>query len=512
MNNPAAMELTKFNNADMIADLGAEMARNPNKVITIHEMLSMLDLAGDLRAVYEFADRYLDLTKTEVAKAVKQATIKNKLGYYPQNSVEFVQEYMKHSGFIVTFNGDIRHDLKTVRLHGEHVTDQDMQNKSVRETVEVLYGGAISTTSLISRLVNQVNIHGFGWTERAISHAFAEWLELRREQLLLGVYYTIAYNPRVKAAASDEWKKLVSHAFDDGKTSQAVATAVVQKFIWQVKRKIRKQRIENHLMLVLFGPQGTGKSTLARLICSPVADLMSDSDFMGVCDDKSLELFEYYVLFLDEMDKANRVDAGTIKRRITEPTITTRMHNTHGLGRQRNNATFIGTSNLPIDQVITDTTGTRRFYQLDVLTGAKQHWEVFNSINWLTLWQSVNEDGPDPTEPYKAELASVQEEERATSIVEEWAWWVTSEHPQQHNKRVTCRDLYYRDGEKEGPEEWCFAAYQNRYAPGAKLSEQWFGRELTRLCKYYGGKFPLAKGPRVTAGTTYNWVDVQKTM
>ena len=219
MNNPAVMELIKFNNADMIADLGAEMARNPNKVITIHEMLSMLDLAGDLRAVYEFADRYLDLTKTEVAKAVKQATIKNKLGYYPQNSVEFVQEYMKHSGFIVTFNGDIRHDLKTVRLHGEHVTEQDMQNKSVRETVEVLYGGAISTTSLISRLVNQVNIHGFGWTERAISHSFAEWLELRREQLLLGVYYIIAYNPRVKAAASDEWKKLVSHAFDDGKTS-----------------------------------------------------------------------------------------------------------------------------------------------------------------------------------------------------------------------------------------------------------------------------------------------------
>jgi hypothetical protein len=59
----------------------------------------------------------------------------------------------------------------------------------------------------------------------------------------------------------------------------------------------------------------------------------------------------------------------------------------------KQNCTFIGATNRPIDEMIFDRTGMRRFYQINCLE--KMNWSAINQIDYLSLIQCIDENRED---------------------------------------------------------------------------------------------------------------------
>ncbi len=170
---------------------------------------------------------------------------------------------------------------------------------------------------------------------------------------------------------------------------------IILNFMWQVKRKMKKIPVTNHLMPILYGGQGSGKSCFIRQIIEPLADFAIDANFNMVQDERNISIWNNYVFLFDEMQYASKSDWGAIKNKITTPKLDMRVLYSNNTCKIDNNATFIGTSNdIGLDQSITDATGNRRFIGLNVLP--KMNWDLINSIDFLSIWRSVDATGKDP--------------------------------------------------------------------------------------------------------------------
>ncbi len=202
---------------------------------------------------------------------------------------------------------------------------------------------------------------------------------------------------------------------------QNIAIPVLLNFMWQVKRKMQKIPVTNHLMPILFGGQGSGKSYFVRLMTEPLRPFSVDADFTMIQDDRYISLWENYIFFLDEMQHASKSDWAVIKNRITKPSLDMRPLYSTNLTKVANNATFIGTSNdIGLEQSITDSTGNRRFIGLNVLP--KMDWDTINSIDFLTIWKSVDPTSTDPIDAYNVrnDIIKEQTDSKFMSPVEHW--------------------------------------------------------------------------------------------
>ena len=170
-----------------------------------------------------------------------------------------------------------------------------------------------------------------------------------------------------------------------------IEVGIMKHFLWQVKRKMWEQPVENHIMPVFVGKSGCGKSHAISRMLSPIKDITyMDGDFKKLVDSReSFALIHNFVYFMDEMSKADKADVETIKNKITSPIIQYRKLGTNANETGPNNATFIGASNLDLEYVIKDTTSVRRFYQLTTLD--KMNWEAINSFDFLQMWRSIDE-------------------------------------------------------------------------------------------------------------------------
>jgi hypothetical protein len=168
--------------------------------------------------------------------------------------------------------------------------------------------------------------------------------------------------------------------------------------------------ITNHLMAVIYGIQGKGKSKTLELMLAPLGHLVSAGDFQRLGDIREVSMFKSYVVVMDEMQKASQADVERVKNVITRDHFNYRPMNTNANVSTIQNAVFIGTSNRTLDQMILDPTGNRRFFQIDWSHSAgPTEWAYFNSLDIVSMWRSVDHLGDDPTLPFMAEIRAVQE-------------------------------------------------------------------------------------------------------
>jgi predicted P-loop ATPase len=178
--------------------------------------------------------------------------------------------------------------------------------------------------------------------------------------------------------------------------------------------------VDRHLMPVLCGAQGAGKSTAVRLLLGPVNMRVDEAaDLKMLEDERQLpRLAENLVVFFDEMSKATSTDVDALKNRITAPTVKWRVlgTNTHNVRDQL--ATFIGASNNFVRDLIHDPSGMRRFYELNCQP--KLDWVVLNSIDYAALWLSVDHTRPSPLDEHLVEVERRQDATRNQDSVEEF--------------------------------------------------------------------------------------------
>lgn len=209
-----------------------------------------------------------------------------------------------------------------------------------------------------------------------------------------------------------------------------VEIAVLQQFMWLVKRHLIGKPATHHIMPVVVGAQGSGKTeTIKRLIYGSGLpdDLVLATTFAYLEDERNTPaLSKHFIVFLDEMAKASRSDVNNLKRIITEATLTYRPMRTNEERKLKNNVTLIGASNQSIIELIKDSTGMRRYYELVVadtsaytLADKNKRWKELNTIDFKSIWRSINEqaDCCDSFINLYEQVASVQTEQLAASNI-----------------------------------------------------------------------------------------------
>ncbi len=166
--------------------------------------------------------------------------------------------------------------------------------------------------------------------------------------------------------------------------------AVLAHWIWMVKRKMLKQDVTDHIMPILFGKQGGGKTVALHKFIKPISDYRMNLKMNQMTDDRYFEaMSERYVVVFDEMQGVSRTDIDSLKNQITCDWNDARIMRTNRVLKRRQSCSFIGATNKPVGEQIIDHTGMRRFWEikcLDIL-----NWDELNKINYIALWKGVNE-------------------------------------------------------------------------------------------------------------------------
>lgn len=439
--------------------------------IDAFEFIIGADVDASMKKVRDFliSARFCD--KAEWAKATKQVAVKRELGFIPRTAVELVDKWIETNKISVNFQRIMKRTTR-VEIDGIAVSDEARKDRMVDAFARINENRDINTASLARDLRAKTSELGLRFSAQDIADAVSIWFDDALAARVSEGYGAVAFggegpNSERHTAA---WNAVVSQ-FDASEHSAEFVIAVLKKFIWQVKRKMLGLRIDNHLMPVILGPQGVGKSTFVReFLLAPIDEFVGNTNFKEIEDGRNMEQWLNFALFLDEMGYAAKADIDTVKNRITSVTVSGRPMGTNANVQYRQNATFIGCSNKELDQLIRDETGNRRFVALRY--SSKPDWSKTANVDPVALWTSVDEYGEDPSKGIAAELRAAQEVVREKSQVEQWlADYVMP--TAKHGKKQKSKDLY--------PD---FKEWVEQFG-GSRVPEiSAFGKEMNRLINY----------------------------
>jgi len=94
--------------------------------------------------------------------------------------------------------------------------------------------------------------------------------------------------------------------------------AVLKHWMWGVKRKALGKPVVYHIMPVLFGPQGTGKSEAIHRLLEPWKDYKLSMALNELSDSRHFKSFSCnYVYFADELQNIEKTSMNVLKNQIT---------------------------------------------------------------------------------------------------------------------------------------------------------------------------------------------------
>lgn len=295
-----------------------------------------------------------------------------------------------------------------IKYQNFNIDRQDFTNKFLNE-----YQGKVNRfNSQITRSIERITIPTRDFIHSALDDFFKVQLMVQQDKLRAFL--------RHNGSDLSELKKLIRAL--TGKEDN-LDIYCLSHFLWQVKRKIYNKEVCDHLMIVLEGPQGCGKSTVVEKLASLnlLEQFTTTKTVIQITDERQWSIFNnHYLIILDEMQGCKRADIETLKSIITQSKITYRPLYTNNNCTIKQNSSFIGTTNHLIEEIILDTTGMRRFYSISCLD--KVDWDAVNSISYEEIWRSINEDLKEGyIEKVKDELTLFQSERKHKSSIEEFA-------------------------------------------------------------------------------------------
>ena len=188
----------------------------------------------------------------------------------------------------------------------------------------------------------------------------------------------------------------------------APEVAIMAHWLQLVKNKINNKPCKNIMMPIFVGRQGSGKTEAINRLIAPFSNYVLVNGVTQIIDPSyQLALNNNFIAFCDELAGAARADIQSLKRLITTENNDVRIFHTQRVEKVKQNAVFIGASNMAINEQIFDTTGARRFFQINTLD--KADWATINSIDYAALWQGISEE-TDYLAPHMDYIAKEQEE------------------------------------------------------------------------------------------------------
>lgn len=221
-----------------------------------------------------------------------------------------------------------------------------------------------------------------------------------------------------------EWEKLGT-LFD---APAHLSVHIFKHFIWLVKQKATGRTGKDHLMPILFSSvQGSGKTTFVRKFLGPLRELASaDTLLSDFADRRSGTIYRYPVVVIDDMEQLPKAAVPALKSLITAERINRRQIMTSQNSTVRQRATLIGTANAPVQELIDDHSGYRRFVTLPFRNGDEDKggdraiWHTVSSLDYELLWLSVETFKPSPIITVRQELLAFQNSARPISALLRW--------------------------------------------------------------------------------------------
>jgi len=224
-----------------------------------------------------------------------------------------------------------------------------------------------------------------------------------------------------------ELKKLVSIITPEGNTNFDLDVAVLAHFIWSIKAKMHSRDVYYHIMPIFYSTQGAGKTWTVNSLLKPLNDYTARVTMEQVVDTKeNFGLSRSYIGFVDELSGANKSCIESLKNRISanESEVVLKYENNSTL--IRNNTTYIGCTNKPVGEMIIDSTGMRRFWQINYkapvldASGVSDFTEV-NSIDYMKIWQGIDESREKGyTDNLQVELEAIQSKSKAVTSIDSY--------------------------------------------------------------------------------------------
>lgn len=168
---------------------------------------------------------------------------------------------------------------------------------------------------------------------------------------------------------------------------------VLSHWMWLVKRHMFGLPVCDHIMPILYGPQGSGKTEALTRLLAPLVDFWSLLSFDQVLDPRMAHSTRTLLAVLvDEMANVARAEVSAMKSVITARTRMARRAYSPIADEIPQTTAFIGATNEFIQDIIKDETGMRRFYVVNSLQ--KCDWEAVNRGEWNSLWRSIDQQNP----------------------------------------------------------------------------------------------------------------------
>lgn len=261
--------------------------------------------------------------------------------------------------------------------------------------------------------------------ERALRCVTRERRRVRKMEVFRSLFQELTEQEVMIAEAS--WCQIGVNCFE---TDSYLTIHALKHFIYQVKQKTLRRPIGHALMSTIFSRiQGCGKTFFVKRLLAPLAEfcpapvLLSD-----LADARSQDIFGFSALLVDDMEQLRPEQVPRFKAMVTNEDFARRWLGTSSFRQRRQMATFIGTSNVPVETLIPDSTGHRRFVTLEFRNGDVTKggdplvWKTIGEIDFLLLWRSIDAFGPPPVDSIRAMLASQQEASSPHQVIREWLY------------------------------------------------------------------------------------------
>jgi hypothetical protein len=468
---------------------------------SLDDILATIDLGQDNGPVMEWAVGQKICTKGEWGERIKKQALTVKYGFVPTLARHLVDHAVGSWRLRVTYGGQMLSDRPV-----QHPDDagRPLAEEEARADWRLWshYLIAKAREYNLERLKRDLRLlrdedRIAGIADTSIADSVDAWFDAYRERRLPEIHGTVRFDRSAVADAEPHWAMLQEAGFGREHPPGFVA-GVLRKFIWQVKRKMLNLPVTNHLMPILSGPQGKGKSTFLMRFLRPMEEVAIPSDFKQITDDRNIDLWRNYVVVMDEMSYATRADMENTKFVITAASLSRRPMRTNSLINIRQNATFIGCSNKILAQLIQDETGLRRFVELHFV---EVDWEILSRIDPYLLWRSVDETAEDPSLAIMEQIREQQEENRMQSPVEVWL--------EELARMLSKEPSDFRLGAAPDAEGWVYAdklwllfqEWAVDLYPDHRMNADRFKKELARLVRHD----PAWEKKRKTAGMTWRW-------